>query len=62
VLVFIVIHHARPSIQMEGNTTVHFVTGGIHEALEAARKAANGMDVRTGGGPNTIQQYLRASH
>jgi dihydrofolate reductase len=45
---------------MEGNTTFHFVTGGIHEALDRARRAANGMDVRIGGGPHTIQQYLRA--
>ena len=45
---------------MEGNTTFHFVTGGIHEALERAREAAKGMDVRIGGGPNTIKQYLRA--
>lgn len=45
---------------MKGNTTFHFVTGGIHEALDRAREAANGMDVRIGGGPNTIQQYLRA--
>jgi len=44
---------------MEGNTTFHFVTGGIHEALDRAREAANGMDVRIGGGPNVIQQYLR---
>ena len=58
--VFILTHHARPPIQMEGNTTFHFVTGGIHEALDQARKAADGMDVRIGGGPNTIQQYLRA--
>lgn len=58
--VFILTHHARPSIRMEGNTTFHFVTGGIHEALDRARKAANGMDVRIGGGPRTIQQYLRA--
>jgi dihydrofolate reductase len=58
--VFILTHHARPPIQMEGNTTFHFVTGGIHEALRQAREAANGMDVRIGGGPNTIQQYLRA--
>ena len=45
---------------MEGGTTFYFVTGGIHEALERARDAANGMDVRIGGGPGTIQQYLRA--
>ena len=57
---FILTHHARPPIQMEGETTFHFVTGGIHEALDRARDAANGMDVRIGGGPNTIQQYLRA--
>jgi dihydrofolate reductase/uncharacterized protein YdhG (YjbR/CyaY superfamily) len=57
---FILTHHARPPIQMEGGTTFHFVTGGIHAALERARDAANGMDVRVGGGPDTIQQYLRA--
>ena len=57
---FILTHHARPPIQMEGGTTFYFVTGGIHEALDRARDAANGMDVRIGGGPNTIQQYLRA--
>jgi dihydrofolate reductase len=44
---------------MKGNTTFHFVTGGIHAALDQARKAADGMDVRIGGGANTIQQYLR---
>lgn len=58
--VFILTHHARPPIRMEGGTTFHFVTGGIHEALDQARSAANGMDVRIGGGANTIQQYLRA--
>jgi dihydrofolate reductase len=58
--VFVLTHHARPSIKMEGDTTFHFVTGGVHEALDRARDAARGMDVRIGGGPNTIQQYLRA--
>ena len=58
--VFVLTHHARPPIEMEGGTTFHFVTGGIHEALDQARDAANGMDVRIGGGPHTIQQYLRA--
>ncbi|HET6879687.1 MAG TPA: dihydrofolate reductase family protein [Pirellulales bacterium] len=57
--VFILTHHARPPVEMEGNTTFHFVTGGIHEALDRARQAAGGLDVRIGGGPNTIQQYLR---
>lgn len=57
--VFVLTHHARQPIEMEGGTTFHFVTGGIHEALDRARKAANGKDVRIGGGPNVIQQYLR---
>ena len=58
--VFILTHHARPSIPMDGGTTFHFVTGGIHETLDRAREAANGMDIRIGGGPNTIHQYLLA--
>ncbi len=57
---FILTHHARPSIEMEGGTIFHFVTGGIHEALERARVTASGRDVRIGGGAHTIQQYLRA--
>jgi dihydrofolate reductase len=44
---------------MEGGTTFHFITGGIREALDRARGAVAGMDVRIGGGPDTIQQYLR---
>lgn len=58
--VFILTHHTRPDIQMEGDTIFHFITGGIHEALDKAREATNGMDIRIGGGVNTIQQYLRA--
>jgi dihydrofolate reductase len=58
--VFVLTHHARKSLAMEGGTTFHFVTGGIHEALERARAAAGGKDVRLGGGVATIQQYLRA--
>jgi len=58
--VFVLTHHPRPALEMEGGTTFHFVTGGIHEALDRARAAARGKDVRIGGGPNTIQQYLRA--
>ena len=58
--VFVLTHHARPPLQMEGDTTFHFVTGGVHEALELARTAANGKDVRIGGGPGTIAQFLRA--
>jgi dihydrofolate reductase len=59
--VFVLTHHARPPLEMEGNTTFYFITGGIHEALSRAREAANGMDVRIGGGPNVIRQYLRES-
>ena len=48
--VFVLTHHARPAIEMEGGTTFHFITGGIHQALERAREAAGAMDVRIGGG------------
>lgn len=58
--VFVLTHHPRASIEMEGGTTFHFVTDGIHAALERARDAARGRDVRLGGGVATIQQYLRA--
>src|SRR5262245_51262617 len=58
--VFVLTHHARESISMDGGTTFHFVTDGIHRALERARDAANGLDVRLGGGVATIKQYLRA--
>ena len=57
--VFILTHHARSSIAMEDGTSFHFITGGIREALDRAREAAAGMDVRIGGGPSTIRQYLR---
>jgi dihydrofolate reductase len=57
--VFILTHHPRASIPMEGGTTFHFVTEGIHVALERARKAASGKDVRIVGGVNVIQQYIR---
>ena len=57
--VFVLTHYARAPLEMEGGTTFHFVTGGIHEALDRAREAANGKDVRIGGGPSVIQQYLR---
>ncbi|MFE0758674.1 dihydrofolate reductase family protein [Inquilinus sp. NPDC058860] len=57
--VFVLTHHARPPIEMEGGTTFHFVTDGIDSALRQARDAADGKDVRVGGGVSTIQQYLR---
>src|SRR6187551_1423953 len=58
--VFVLTHHARPSFEMEGGTTFHFVTGGIEEALKRAKQAAGPKDVRIGGGADTIRQYLRA--
>jgi dihydrofolate reductase len=57
---FILTHHARAPIEMKGGTTFQFVTGGIREALERARQAALGKDVRIGGGPATVRQYLQA--
>lgn len=58
--VFVLTHQARDSITMEGGTTFHFITDGIHAALDRAKEAANGLDVRIGGGVATIQHYLRA--
>jgi len=58
--VFVLSHHARAPITMEGGTTFHFVTDGIRAALERARQAAQGKDVRLGGGAATIRQYLAA--
>jgi len=57
---FVLTHHARPPLVMEGGTTFHFVTGGIHEALERAREAAQGKEVRIGGGVATVREYLKA--
>lgn len=57
--VFVLTHHARAPITMEGGTVFHFVTDGIHSALRQAREAAGGKDVRVGGGAATIRQYLR---
>ena len=58
--VFVLTHHARAPITMEGGTTFHFVTDGIHAALDAAKKAAGDRDVRIGGGVATVRQYLQA--
>jgi dihydrofolate reductase len=58
--VFVLTHHPRNSITMDGGTTFHFVSDGIHEALKRATDAADGRDIRLGGGVATIQQYLRA--
>jgi dihydrofolate reductase len=58
--VFVLTHHSRPSISMVGGTTFHFVTDGVHSAVERASAAANGKDIRIGGGIATIQQFLHA--
>ena len=58
--VFVLTHHPRQDLPMNGGTTFHFVTGGIHEALKRAREKAGGKDVRVGGGVSTVRQYLQA--
>ena len=58
--VFVLTHHAREPLEMAGGTTFYFVTGGIHAALEQAKAAAKGKDIRIGGGAATIRQYLKA--
>lgn len=58
--VFVLTHYARPSLEMEGGTVFHFVTDGIHAALDRAREAAGEKDVRLGGGVATVRQYLQA--
>jgi|SRR5580692_6653529 dihydrofolate reductase len=58
--VFVLTHHPRPPLKMRGGTDFHFVTDGIHAALERATAAANGRDVRLGGGVATVRQFLRA--
>jgi dihydrofolate reductase len=58
--VFVLTHHARDPLEMQGGTTFHFVTEGIHAALERAKHAAEGKDVALGGGADVAQQYLKA--
>ena len=58
--VFVLTHHARPSLEMAGGTVFHFVTDGIDAALRRAFDAAGGRDVRVGGGAATVRQYLQA--
>ena len=57
--VFVLTHHPRPPLVMDGGTTFHFVTEGAAVALDRAREAAGGQDVRVGGGVDVIRQYLR---
>jgi dihydrofolate reductase len=59
--VFVLTHHPRPPIEMQGGTTFHFVDAGIESALDAAFEAADGRDVLVGGGAATIRQYLGAA-
>ena len=59
--VYVLTHHARAPITMDGGTTFHFVTDGIHAALELAKKSAEGRDIRVGGGVATVRQYLAAA-
>ena len=58
--VFVLTHHGRDPIEMEGGTVFHFVTDGIHEAMKRAKAAAAGKDVQIGGGVSTVRQYLEA--
>jgi dihydrofolate reductase len=60
--VFVLTHHPRKPLVMNGGTTFHFVTGGIDVALEKAKQAANGKDIRIGGGVSTIRQFLQAGY
>ena len=57
---FVLTHHQRPPLVMEGGTVFHFVTGGIHEALRVARESAGDKDVKIGGGASVVRQYLQA--
>ena len=58
--VFVLTQHTRPPIEMEGGTTYHFLDASPAEALETAREAADGKDVRIGGGPTVIREFLAA--
>jgi dihydrofolate reductase len=58
--VFVLTHHPRPAIEMEGGTTFHFIDATPHEALRQAREASSGLDVRIGGGPTTVCEFLAA--
>ena len=58
--VFVLTHHPRPSLKMAGGTTFHFIDASPEEALRQAREAAGGLDVRIGGGPTVVRQFLEA--
>lgn len=59
---FVLTHHARPPLVMQGGTTFHFVTDGIDAALQMARAAAGDKDIKIGGGVQTVRQYIAAGH
>lgn len=59
--VFVLTHHPRPSIEMKGGTTFHFIDASPSEALGLAREAAGGLDIRIGGGPSTVREFLAAN-
>ena len=56
--VYVLTHHPRPSLEMEGGTTFHFIDAPAADALAAARDGAGGLDVRIGGGPTTVRDFL----
>ncbi|MFD7580693.1 dihydrofolate reductase family protein [Kitasatospora sp. NPDC059817] len=58
--VFVLTHHPRPTLEMVGGTTFHFLDATPEEALRQAREAADGKDVRIGGGPSTVRAFLAA--
>lgn len=58
--VFVLTHHPRPSVEMDGGTTFHFIDATPEQALALAREAAGDKDVRIGGGPGTVRQFLAA--
>ena len=58
--VFVLTHHPRPTLQMEGGTTFHFIEATPREALKIAKDAAGELDVRIGGGPSTVRAFLAA--
>jgi dihydrofolate reductase len=58
--VFVLTHHARPPIEMEGGTVFHFVDASPQEAVDLAREAAGDLDIRIGGGPSVVREFLAA--
>jgi dihydrofolate reductase len=58
--VYVLTHHAREPVEMKGGTTFYFVTEGIEAAMEKAQEAADGKEIRIGGGVSTLRQYLQA--